>query len=146
MNRKAFTLIEVSVVIGVFLIMFACLMPVVRIVKERAERINCAKNLMTISLGLHAYAADHNEEFPPSLAALYPDYIKDEKAFDCPASKPIGSTEKPDYIYVAGLTESSPPTEVMVYDLDDNHKTNFRNILRINGTVERVRKAPGKPR
>ena len=100
---KGFTLIELLVVIGVFLVMFVCLAPVVQMTKARADRINCANNLMRISLGLHRYAQDHNDAFPASLGDLYPNYVKDLQAFDCPAAKVIGTPEKPDYNYVGGL-------------------------------------------
>jgi len=147
MNKnKGFTLIELLVVIGVFVVMLMCLAPVVQIVRERAERINCANNLRQISLGLHMYAGEHNEEFPPNLMALYPSYVKDEHTFDCPASKVVGTPEKPDYNYVAGLTESSPQSDLVAYDLDGNHKKGGRNILRVNGSVEWVTKGAGKPR
>ena len=147
MNKnKAFTLVELSVVICIFIMMIIFLTPVVAIIKERAHTINCANNLRKISLGLHIYAADHSDAFPASLGELYPNYVKDERAFDCPASKGVGTPEKPDYNYTAGLTEISPESEVIAYDLDDNHKGRTRTILRINGSVEWVSKGGGKPR
>jgi type II secretory pathway pseudopilin PulG len=135
---RAFTIIEVVVVVGIFLVMVAILGPFVRMVKVRANRINCANNLMQISVGLHRYAADHNDAFPQNLGELYPNYVEDERAFDCPASKIKGTKDKPDYNYVTGLTESSPLKEMIVQDLDGNHKKTGKNILRINGSVEWV--------
>lgn len=131
---------EVLVVIGIFLVMITILMPVVQMTRERAHKINCANNLMRMSLGLHSYAQDHNDAFPPSLGALYPNYVEDSKTFDCPGSKRIGTPDKPDYDYGAGLTESSPQASVIAYDLDDNHRGRTRNILRIDGSVEWVGK------
>ncbi len=92
------------------------------------------------------YAADNNEILPPKLGALYTNYVKDEKAFDCPASKNRGSPDKPDYEYSAGLTEASSQSEVVAYDADGNHKHRGRNVLRMNGNVEWVGKGEGKPR
>ena len=133
---RAFTLVELAVVIAIFLIMLLALAPFVHIAKERRNRINCAGNLMKISLGLHSYAAEHDGAFPPNLAALYPNYVPDENAFDCPATKMAGTKDKPDYIYTAGLTELSPLKEIIVQDIDGNHKKSGKNILRINGSVE----------
>lgn len=143
---KGVTLIELLVVIGIFLVMFACLAPVVQMTKDRAERINCANNLMRISLGLHRYAQDHNDAFPTSLGEMSPNYVKDAQAFDCPASKVIGTPEKPDYNYAGGLRESSPSSDVIAFDLDDNHKKGGRNILRVNGSIEWASKGRGLPR
>ena len=134
--KSGFTLVELLIVIGIFLIMFTFLAPEVRMTKERAHKVNCANNLRLISLGLHLYASEHNEEFPPNLGALYPNYVKDESAFDCPAINIVARPEKPDYNYVVGLTESSPQDQVIAHDLDGNHKRGGKNILRINGSVE----------
>ena len=146
MNKKAFTIIEIIVVVAIFLIMIVLLTPFVRMVKNRAMRINCENNLRRMSLGLHVYATGNNGAFPPSLEALYPNYVKDGKAFDCPASKINGTPDKPDYAYVAGLTESSPSTEVIVYDTDGNHGKAGKNVLRINGVVEWISRTNGLSR
>lgn len=135
-SRKAFTLIELAIVIGIFLVMIGALAPFVHIARAKANRLNCTWNLRKISLGLHAYAADHDDAFPPSLAALYPNYVDDEKAFDCPAGKIIGNKEKTDYEYIAGLTEKSDPKDLIAQDIEGNHKRAGKNVLRINGSVE----------
>lgn len=147
MRRKtAFTLVELIIVIVIFTITFASLTPIVNKMKERASIIKCSNNVRLISLALHMYAADHNEAFPDNLAALYPDYIKKEKIFDCPASFTRGTTESPSYEYVPGLTESSGSTEVILYDKDGNHGRVGRSMVRVNGSVEWVQSAAGKPR
>ena len=137
MNKyRGFTIIELLVVISVFLIMIALLTPFVKMTQDRAYKINCANNLRQISLGLHSYAIDHNEAFPPQLGYLYPNYINNEKAFDCPAAKTVGTKDNPDYIYKGGLTESSSAKEIIIEDRDGNHGKSGKNILRINGSVE----------
>lgn len=145
-NSKGVTLSELLIVIIIFIATFILLTPLVNKIRDRANDIKCSNNLRLISLALHLYAADNNEDFPPSLSALYPKYIKDEKIFDCPATSAIGTAEKSDYYYVQGLTESSSPTDVIIYDRDGNHKKRGRNLVRINGSVEWVRSFEGKPR
>ena len=135
-GRFGFTLIEFIVVITIYALFTVALTPFVRMIKERASLINCANNLRRISLGLHLYAADHDEAFPQNLGALYPDYVKEAKAFDCPATAAIGTPEDPEYKYTAGLNESSSPKEIIAEDLEKNHKSSGRSILRINGSVE----------
>lgn len=141
MRNKGVTIIELAVVVGIFFVMIAVLAPFVHMVKVRSHRIDCANNLRRISLGLHAYAADHNGSLPATLGELYPDYIDDQSAFDCPASKNVGTKDKPDYAYKAGLTELSGSKEIAAEDLDGNHKKAGKNILRLNGSVEWVKRA-----
>jgi len=139
MNRKGVTLIELAVVTGIFLVIIVVLAPFVHMAKARANRINCANKLMGISLGLHSYAREHNGAFPASLGALYPNYLQDPAAFDCPASKRVGTKTEPEYRYTAGLTENSSPKEIIAEDTDGNHKKSGKNILRVDGSVEWVR-------
>ena|SRR3989338_7148257 len=132
---KGFTLIELLVVIGVFLLMVAFLTPFVQITRHRKARIACATNLRKISLGLHLYASDNKGAFPEKLGELYPNYVEDDRAFDCPETKTIGTPNNPDYNYTAGLTESSGPKKILVEDIN-NHKKFKKNILRLDGSVD----------
>lgn len=144
--RRAVTLVELLLVIVIFAITFAALTPLVNRMKERANIIKCVNNARSMSLALHMYAADHGEAFPDTLSTLYPVYIKNEKIFDCPASPVRGTKESPGYEYVAGLTESSNGTEVVLYDKDGNHGKLGRNVVRVSGSVEWEQGAGGKPR
>lgn len=137
-RQKAVTLIELLIVVGIFLITAAILAPFARMAKVHYGRINCASNLRKISLGLHTYAADHNDTFPQKLGELYPAYVDNETVFDCPAAKRAGTKDDPDYDYAAGLTEASNPKDIIVQDLDGNHKRSGKNLLRVNGAVEWV--------
>ena len=146
MNKnKGVTLIELLIVIVVFIIVFILLTPLVNRMRDRANMIKCSNNIRLISLALHMYAADHDEKFPPDLKSLYPDYIKAESVFHCPAGGTTGTAPRPDYEYAPGFTESSSPTGVILYDREGNHKKG-RNILRVNGAVGWVRSTEGTPR
>lgn len=135
-KKSGFTVVELLIVILIFLVMFGALTPFIRMAKRRVNRINCGHNLRQISLALHSYAADNNNAFPPALEALYPDYISDEKIFDCPATRQVGTKEQSNYSYTAGLTEASGPKDVIVRDRGGNHKRSGRNVLRLDGSVE----------
>ena len=138
-TSSGFTIVELLVVATIFFVMIAALTPFIRMARARSDKIQCANNLREISLGLHAYAVDHNDVFPAKLSDLYPSYVANERAFDCPASKAAGTSKEPDYSYAANLRESSDLKEAIVADLDGNHKKSGKNILRINGSVGWVR-------
>ena len=135
-NNKGVTIIEFVVVASVFLLIIGALTPFVNMARARSSRLYCAENLRKLSLGLHSYAANHNETFPAELRQLYPQYVDSEKVFNCPAVNGKAAKEKTDYKYIFGLTESSPPKEIIIEDLDGNHKKNSKNILRLDGSIE----------
>jgi type II secretory pathway pseudopilin PulG len=138
-KKAGFTIIELLIVAAMFFIMIGALAPFVKMARARAAKMQCANKLREISLGLHAYAADHNDVFPAKLSDLYPNYISNERTFDCPASKTDGTSKVPDYSYASNLRESSDAKEAIVADLDGNHKKSGKNILRVDGSVEWVR-------
>ena len=137
---------ELLIVVTVFVITFALLTPFVNRMRERADVIKCSANIRLLSLALHMYAADHDDAFPQDLENLYPGYVKEEKIFDCPASKFIGAAAKSDYEYIPGLSELSRLAEVIIYDRNGNHNNLGRNVVRVNGSVEWVHSTEGKPR
>ncbi len=145
-TRKGFTLVELLIVITVFVITITLLTPFINKIREKADVIKCSANVRLLSLALHMYAADHNDAFPPDLGSLYPGYVKEEKVFDCPASKFIGTAARSDYEYIPGLSESSGLSEVIIYDRDGNHNNIGRNVVRVNGSVEWVRSTEDKPK
>ena len=134
-KKAGFTIVEILVVAAIIFVMLIALSPFVRMAKTRSNIMRCANNLREISLGLHAFAVDHNDVFPAKLGDLYPNYVSNAQAFDCPASKAMGTAKQPDYSYAANLRASSNPKEAIVADLDGNHRKSGKNILRIDGSV-----------
>jgi len=99
--KKAFTLIEILVVVSIIALLAAILFPVFARARENARRASCQSNLKQIGIGLLQYLQDYDETMPRSffganfgdsdattkykwMDAISP-YTKSEQIFDCPS-------------------------------------------------------------
>jgi len=75
-QRRAFTLVELLVVIGIIAILIAILLPVLNKVKEQGNRIKCASNLRQLGISTMMYLDDNKQFYPwPGVAAYPEDWI-----------------------------------------------------------------------
>jgi len=70
-GKKAFTLVELLIVIAIIAILLAVLVPTLNKVRESTRRVVCASNLKQIGLLLEYYCADYKGYYPPRYSTSY---------------------------------------------------------------------------
>jgi prepilin-type N-terminal cleavage/methylation domain-containing protein/prepilin-type processing-associated H-X9-DG protein len=69
-GRKAFTLIEILVVVAIISILAAILFPVFARARENARRSSCMSNLKQMGIAMMMYVQDYDETYPRSRYAV----------------------------------------------------------------------------
>jgi prepilin-type N-terminal cleavage/methylation domain-containing protein/prepilin-type processing-associated H-X9-DG protein len=65
-RRRAFTLIELMLVVGIIAILIALLLPAIQAAREQARRAQCTNNLMQLGIALGNYTSTHSV-LPPGV-------------------------------------------------------------------------------
>jgi prepilin-type N-terminal cleavage/methylation domain-containing protein len=67
-QNKAFTLIELMVVIAIIAILATSLLPALARTMQQAQRVTCSNNLKQVGLAFRTFALAHNGNMPMTLA------------------------------------------------------------------------------
>ncbi len=90
--RRAFTLVELLIVIAIIAILAAILFPVFARARENARRSSCQSNLKQIGLGILQYSQDYDEQMISGQSGgvlwkeLLQPYVKSKQIFACPSN------------------------------------------------------------
>ncbi|BCM91548.1 hypothetical protein IAD21_03423 [Abditibacteriota bacterium] len=134
--KRAFTLIEVLIVVVVIALIAAFLWPIFARPDRGGRRSSCQSNLKQIGLGFLQYVQDYDERLPPARVTsatgwsdVITTYTKSTQLFQCPSGPSTTTSFSSDYFYnrrlarvtmdkinVAGLT-------VMAGEGEDNAPT-----------------------
>jgi len=95
-RRRAFTLAEVLIVMGIIIVLAGLLIPATGKAREQARRAQCASNIRQICLAAIRHAQEDEGQFyfpnpennndVDDFQPMYPKYIKDLKVFVCPST------------------------------------------------------------
>lgn len=115
-KTRAFTLMELLVVIGVIAVLGAIIFPVYRRVTASGRATACISNLRQLSVALQGYLTDHNNTMPvlkagrekvtddvPVIDNTLDRYAGDTRVFACPADRHFAAASGTSYVWNVAL-------------------------------------------
>lgn len=112
--RRAFTVIDLLVVLAIVAVLAAILFPVLTHPRDTPRQMTCPGNLKHIGKALQMYVQDYDDRLPPHGYAVEPKaiilpellqpYLKAAEFWACPAAHPAGSRQG----VVEGASSATP--------------------------------------
>ena len=129
-SSRAFTLLELLVVVAMIAVLAAILFPVFSRARENARRASCQSNLKQLGLGVAQYTQDYDERMPLDArwSGNISPYIKSEQVFRCAsdAGEDAGARRALSYAFngngaARGLSNfSAPAATVTLFEISSN--------------------------
>ena len=94
---KAFTLIEILVVVTIIFVLLSLLLPTMFKVRAGAREAFCINNLRQIGMAVAMYKSDF-EQLPPHISSIHPSYLTDASVFLCKDDPAQGRHDGGDYL------------------------------------------------
>ena len=108
------------------------LLPALARAREEARKANCKENLSQIGKAIYAFNQNHQGQFPSSLEALYPEYIRTFKVLRCPSTEDEPPAQI-SYAYRQATPDAAADTPI-AWDKLTNHEGGG-NVLFADGSV-----------
>ena len=83
-KTRAFTLIELLIVMAILTLLAGILFTVFAGAKEKARQTHCMNNLKQLYAAVLLYKEDYDDRWPPVITAVYGAYIRDKAVLICP--------------------------------------------------------------
>ena len=139
-HQRAFTLVELLVVVSITALLIAILLPSLRKAREAGKYTACGSNLRQIGTGMHCYAADHDGLVPrgPEPTGAF-DFTGNDLATNqlwIGESEPAAPTEHPRQFNGLGSLMATTAPEPKLYFCPADDNCNQQEELPRIGTAE----------